>query len=88
MLYAVQSASEANQDREDPMTTCACGNCQFFDNQSEAAHEQKDDDGLCRFNPPQAHNGHDHAVWPVVERKDWCGHFAATVERFMTPAAA
>jgi hypothetical protein len=70
------------------MTTCACGNCQFFDNQSKAATKQKDS-GLCRFNPPQAQaNTHDHAVWPVVERKDWCGHFAATVERFMTTAAA
>jgi hypothetical protein len=26
------------------------------------------------------------AAWPVVAKKDWCGHFAATVERFMTAA--
>ena len=23
---------------------------------------------------------------PVVEKKDWCGHFAATVDRFMKAA--
>lgn len=72
------------------MTTCACGNCQFFDKQSKAAAKHKEkDNGLCRYNPPMpqsVNNG--HGVWPTVERKDWCGHFAATVERFMTPAAA
>jgi hypothetical protein len=25
-------------------------------------------------------------AWPVVAEKDWCGHFAATVERFMSAA--
>ena len=75
------------------MTTCACGNCQFFDNRSKAATRQKEkDSGLCRYNPPMPHtaaNGHadsGHGVWPVVDKKDWCGHFAATVERFMTAA--
>ena len=35
------------------MTTCACGNCQFFDNRSKSATSQKDkDSGLCRYNPP------------------------------------
>jgi hypothetical protein len=73
------------------MTTCACGNCQFFDMRSKAAAKYKEKDmGLCRYNPPMPHatgegrNG--HGVWPVVEKKDWCGHFAATVERFMTAA--
>jgi hypothetical protein len=73
------------------MTTCACSNCQFFDNRSKAAARQSEkDSGLCRYNPPmppigkEAGNG--HGMWPVVERKDWCGHFAATVERFMTAA--
>jgi hypothetical protein len=75
------------------MTTCACGNCQFFDTHSKPAAKQKEkDSGLCRFNPPMpqaAGTGHadSHALWPVVERKDWCGHFAATVERFMSVAA-
>jgi hypothetical protein len=73
------------------MTTCACGNCQFFDNRSKAAMKHKDKDvGLCRYNPPMAQpaEGHsDHGLWPVVDKKDWCGHFAATVERFMTVAA-
>ncbi len=71
------------------MTTCACGNCQFFDNQSKAAKQAaKDDSGLCRFNPPMPQSASGtHAAWPVVGKKDWCGHFAATVERFMTAAA-
>jgi len=75
------------------MTTCACGNCQFFDNQSKAAMKPKEkDSGLCRYNPPlpqpttSGHAADAHGVWPVVGRKDWCGHFAATVERFMTAA--
>jgi hypothetical protein len=68
------------------MTTCACGNCQFFDHQSKAATKQaKADSGLCRYNPPMPEST-GHGMWPVVGRKDWCGHFAATVERFMTAA--
>jgi hypothetical protein len=73
------------------MTTCACGNCQFFDTRSKAAMKHKES-GLCRYNPPtppvsaEAHAGNSHGVWPVVEKKDWCGHFAATVERFMSAA--
>jgi len=70
------------------MTTCACGNCQFFDNQSKAAAKQaKESSGLCRYNPPmQDSTGNHHGLWPIVGQKDWCGHFAATVERFMTAA--
>jgi hypothetical protein len=71
------------------MTTCACGNCQFFDNRSKAAMKHKEkDSGLCRYNPPMPHTAaNGHGVWPLVEKKDWCGHFAATVDRFMTVAA-
>ena len=79
------------------MTTCACGNCQFFDTHSghsgasakQAAAPQKDAEaGLCRFNPPLPQQGSNtRGQWPVVGKKDWCGHFAATVERFMTAAA-
>jgi hypothetical protein len=76
------------------MTTCACGNCQFFDKTSKAAMKHKEkDSGLCRFNPPmphmaaEGHTGNGHGMWPVVEKKDWCGHFAATVERFMSAVA-
>lgn len=73
------------------MTTCACGNCQFFDNRSKAATRLKEkESGLCRYNPPTPSLAHEagtgHGMWPVVEKKDWCGHFAATVERFMTAA--
>ena len=70
-----------------PMTKCICGNCQFMDTQSKmAAKHKKDDSGLCRYNPPTAQPGDAHGMWPVVGMKDWCGHFAATVERFMTAA--
>ncbi len=67
------------------MTICACGNCQFYDTKSKAASSHKSEAGLCRYNPPlpQASN---EGVWPVVESRDWCGHFAATVDRFMTAA--
>ena len=68
------------------MTTCACGNCQFFDKPSSAAAKQLDG-GLCRYNPPFPQPGASaHGAWPVVGKQDWCGHFAATVERFMTAA--
>ena len=72
------------------MTTCTCGNCLFFVNQSKAAAQQKETDtGLCRYNVPMPQSSaNGHGVWPVVEKKDWCGHFAATVERFMPAAAA
>jgi hypothetical protein len=71
------------------MTTCACGNCQFFDKTSKAATKHKEkDSGLCRANPPMpdaanGRPGNGHGMWPLVDKKDWCGHFAATVERFM-----
>jgi hypothetical protein len=69
------------------MTTCACGNCQFYDTHSKVAARQKDSNGLCRFNPPApSTQAEAHGMWPVVASKDWCGHFAATVERFMTAA--
>ncbi len=70
------------------MTTCACGNCQFYDNHSKAVAKHKErNTGLCRYNPPLPQLASDvHGVWPVVASKDWCGHFAATVERFMTAA--
>ncbi|HWK32900.1 MAG TPA: hypothetical protein VNR51_04380 [Hyphomicrobium sp.] len=69
------------------MTTCACGNCQFFDTQSKPIHQKDRDIGLCRYNPPMAQaGGTTPAVWPLVESRDWCGHFAVTVERFMTAA--
>jgi hypothetical protein len=67
------------------MTTCACGNCQFFDTQTKAAARTGDSAGLCRYNPPLPQQGEEGA-WPVVRQSDWCGHFAATVERFMTAA--
>ena len=70
------------------MTTCACSNCQFFDTNASAKVRQMDGAGLCRFNPPMPQASSEaKAVWPVVGREDWCGHFAATVERMMTAAA-
>ncbi|MBS0233001.1 MAG: hypothetical protein JSR99_05900 [Proteobacteria bacterium] len=72
------------------MTTCACANCQFYDIHTSATAKQKEKDtGLCRFNPPlpQTASADARAAWPVVGKRDWCGHFAATVERFATVAA-
>jgi hypothetical protein len=91
MLYALSGVSAQPGLGGTPMTTCACGNCQFFDNRSKAATPAKEKDGgLCRYNPPMPpmtdKGGNGHGVWPVVAKKDWCGHFAATVERFMTAA--
>lgn len=69
------------------MTTCACGNCQFFDTHSNTAQRAERDAGLCRYNPPLAQpESGTPGVWPLVQSRDWCGHFAATVERFMTAA--
>ncbi len=70
------------------MTTCACGNCQFYDTHGKPPPKHKEKhSGLCRFNPPEPGAEADsHGMWPVVGAKDWCGHFAATVERFMTAA--
>jgi hypothetical protein len=70
------------------MTTCACGNCQFYDTQIKSAAKQKvRHSGLCRFNPPApGREAETHGLWPVVGAKDWCGHFAVTVERFMSAA--
>ena len=69
------------------MTECACGNCQFFD-QPTAAGKAMNGSGLCRFNPPISQPGPEmHGLWPVVDDTDWCGHFAARVERFISPHA-
>jgi hypothetical protein len=69
------------------MTECACGNCQFMDTESEAAATlAKSDSGLCRYNPPLPRPDAGAASWPAVGKKDWCGHFAAKVERFMRAA--
>jgi hypothetical protein len=71
------------------MTTCACGNCQFMDNEGKAAAKHRSEDaGLCRYYPPMTRQANASAgVWPVVTSKDWCGHFAAKVDRFMAAAA-
>jgi hypothetical protein len=69
------------------MTTCACGNCQFMDTESEAAAKlAKGETGLCRFYPPMLQPSSNASAWPTVGAKDWCGHFAAKVERFMRAA--
>jgi hypothetical protein len=68
------------------MTTCACGNCQFFDTDKPAAKREEMHRGICRYNPPMPQSSGHYALWPEVGAKEWCGHFAATVERFMTAA--
>ena len=52
----------------------ACTKCKFFD---DHAAQPQADDGLCRFNPPVTQPSPEaHGLWPVVSRKDWCGHFS------------
>jgi hypothetical protein len=70
------------------MTTCACENCQFMlYNSKQSAKHKSEELGECRYNPPAARQEeHAHGLWPRVGSKDWCGHFAARVERFMTAA--
>ena len=69
------------------MTTCACGNCRFFDAEGSAA-PAKADARLRRFDPPTSQPARaDRGLRPVVDEKDWSGHFAAKIERFMPPPA-
>ncbi len=70
------------------MTTCACANCQFMvHNSQQKAKRAGEALGQCRYNPPLANaEGNAHGNWPLVAAQDWCGHFAAKVERFMTAA--
>lgn len=58
--------------------TAACESCTYYDQQNAAqAAKIGKDAGLCRFNPPVSQPGPDaHGLWPVVENKDWCGHYA------------
>lgn len=64
------------------MSTPTCGNCHFFDAETS---RQSNETGLCRYNPPVAKSTSESA-WPVVDSKDWCGHFNMTAERFVAAA--
>jgi hypothetical protein len=70
------------------MTTCACENCQFMLSNSKPAGKHKAEDlGECRYNPPAPQPAENlRGLWPRVAPRDWCGHFAARVERFMSAA--
>ena len=70
------------------MAQCACGHCQFFD-QHTTQQALQDDARLCRFNPPVSQSGPEAlGLRPVVGSDDWCGRFAARVERFISPPNA
>jgi len=61
------------------MANAHCESCKFFDehNGNGNGGQVSTDAGLCRFNPPVSQLGPDtKGLWPVVETKDWCGHFA------------
>ena len=61
----------------------ACESCRFFDDHKTNGGQAAGDEGLCRFNPPVSQpEPKGHGLWPVVDSKDWCGHFTADV----TPA--
>lgn len=55
-----------------------CDSCRYFDEHKTNAGQTSSDEGLCRFNPPVSQpEPKGHGLWPVVEAKDWCGHFDA-----------
>jgi len=59
------------------MASAHCETCKFFDEHKGNGGQASADAGLCRFNPPVSQPGPDtKGLWPVVEIKDWCGHFA------------
>lgn len=59
-------------------TSANCMDCVFYDEHVGNGGASKNDDGLCRFNPPVSQPGPDaHGLWPVVSGSDWCGHFTA-----------
>jgi hypothetical protein len=60
------------------MANASCQSCKFFDDHHGNGAKAQDDAGLCRFNPPVSQPSADaKGLWPVVESKDWCGHFTA-----------
>lgn len=53
-----------------------CKSCAFFEDHITNKGSVKDDEGLCRFNPPVTQPAEDkRALWPVVTSKDWCAQF-------------
>ncbi len=60
------------------MAHATCQSCKFFDDHHGNTAQTQDDAGLCRFNPPVSQPSPEaKGLWPVVESKDWCGHFTA-----------
>lgn len=58
----------------------ACESCRFFDDHKLNGGASAHDEGLCRFNPPVSQpEPQGHGLWPVVDAKDWCGHFSPDV---------
>lgn len=57
-----------------------CDTCAFFGPQIDHGQDiECPDDGACRFNPPQLFplddDGGFCAVFPPVNREDWCGRW-------------
>ncbi len=58
----------------------ACESCRFFDDHKINGGQSAGNEGLCRFNPPvNQPEPKGHGLWPVVDSKDWCGHFTADI---------
>lgn len=57
----------------------ACESCRYFDDHKVNGGTSHDGSGLCRFNPPVTQPNPDgHGLWPVVETRDWCGHYTSS----------
>lgn len=53
-----------------------CESCRFYDEHKTNGGASAGNEGLCRFNPPVSQpEPQGHGLWPVVDAKDWCGHF-------------
>lgn len=57
-----------------------CESCRFYDEHKTNGGASAGNEGLCRFNPPVSQpEPKGHGLWPVVDAKDWCGHFSPDV---------
>ncbi|MCG7391291.1 hypothetical protein MHY87_00005 [Microvirga sp. ACRRW] len=58
-------------------SSAACASCRFYDDHKLNDAVAQNDRGLCRYNPPvNQPDAQGHGLWPVVDSKDWCGHFS------------
>jgi hypothetical protein len=56
-----------------------CDNCRYFHHYTKGAQGDQSVFGWCRALPPTTDQEHKNSkgVWPLVEKKDWCGAWTA-----------